>query len=220
MRALQAILTQMGYLRRDREPSVMCEETCSVLRHFQKCYGLSDTGDADEETLQLVERPRCGVPDVDPASGTGSGPAPFVLRGCEHPRTDLTFGFVNSTPDLPVDRQRDIFREAFDGIQAIYGMPSSPIPIRGQLSGTGDNQLHRLSAPPGRLTVQLRGPSGQDFDLYVRSGLPPTRSAFDARGFSGAANEEVRLAVFGGDVFVLVDSWRGSGMYELEVRFG
>lgn len=319
---------------------------CAALRHFQKCYGLPDTGEADEQTLSLIERPRCGVPDIDPTTGSGSGPAPFVLRGCKYTETDLTFAFVNSTSDLATDRQREIITEAFSawaavsplrftevspgaspdfpiafergnhgdgspfddggnsftgnntlahaffpppcggpfsgafhldefetwadaaspgairllnvsiheighllgldhsnvrdaimfafyaddvdslrqddiaGIQAIYGGPTPGPPIiRGELSGNGDSQLHSIPAHPGRLTANLRGPAGQDFDLYLRVGLPPSRSSFDARGFTSSPNEEVSLNVNGGNVFVLVDSWRGSGKYELEIQF-
>jgi hypothetical protein len=35
-RALQAILSQLGYLRRDRDPGRMCDCTCAALR-----YGIS-----------------------------------------------------------------------------------------------------------------------------------------------------------------------------------
>jgi hypothetical protein len=268
-----------------------------------------------------------------------SGPAPFVLRGCKYNRTDLTFAFINSTPDLPGDRAHDIVREAFDawaqvsqlrfievgpgdsptfsvswergnhgdgsafddggtptgntlahaffpppcggafagalhfdeferwadaasagairllnvaiheighllglshsnirdaimfafyddavdrlrqddinGIQALYGRPTGALPIRGELHGDGDSQTHKITAQPGPLRIALRGPSGQDFDLYVRAGFPPTRANFDGRGFSSSPNEDVRLSVSGGDVFIMVDSWRGAGAYEL-----
>ena len=341
--ALQTFLTEMGYLRRQREPGRMCDWSCGALRHFQKCYGLTDTGEADEATLSLIERPRCGVPDMDPATGSGAGPAPFVLRGCKYPRTDLTYAFVNSTADLSVNRQRDIIREAFaawaavsplrftevaanaspdfpisferrnhgdgspfddagsingnilahaffpppcggpffgvlhfdefeswtdqaaagrirllnvatheighllgldhsdvqdaimfafyadnvdslrqddvNGIQALYGPPRGAQPIRGRLNGDGDRQIHRVTTQPGRMTARLRGPAGQDFDLYLRIGSPPTRALFDARGFSASPNEVVQLNVPGGDVFVMVDSWRGSGNYEVEIEF-
>ena len=65
--------------------------------------------------------------------------------------------------------------------------------------------------------MTLHGPDGQDFDLYVRAGLPPSRTAFDARSFTASSNEEVRIQVPGGEVFILVDSWQGKGNYEVEV---
>ena len=113
-------------------------------------------------------------------------------------------------------RQDDI-----NGIQALYGPRGiGPAPLRGELTGTGKNQLHRITAQPGRMTVTLRGPQDADFDLYVRAGAAPTRSQFDGRGFSGSSNEEILLDVSGGEVFILVDSWRGKGAYQVQIAFG
>jgi peptidoglycan hydrolase-like protein with peptidoglycan-binding domain len=340
---LQAFLRSAGYLGRDCDPGTFCESTAASLKHFQKCYGLTSSGEGDEKTLRLIQQPRCGNPDIVPQSNS-SGPAPFVLSGCKYPTNNLTYAFVNSTPDLTVARQREIIRAAFaawaavspltfqevaptaspnfpiafhrgshgdgssfdeggslqgnvlahaffpppcggtfagslhfdefeqwtdaaapnairllnvaiheighllglnhsntqnaimfafyadnvdslrqddiNGIQAIYGTPGvGPAPIRGTLSGTGIGQTHRVSAQPGRMTVILDGPAGTDFDLYLRAGIAPTRTLFDARGFSGSSHEEVSLNVSGGDVFVMVDSWQGSGNYEVKVTF-
>lgn len=343
--ALQAFLTTNGYLGRSRDPGHMCECTCDALRYFQKCYGLKETGRADEDTLRLIQTPRCGVPDLGPDPAEDSGPAPFVLRGCQYSSTNLTYAFVNGTPDLAGQRERELVREAFaawaavsplrfsevepnespdfpiswerrnhgdgspfdeggtiqgntlahaffpppcggrfagalhfdefetwtdaarprtirllnvaiheighllglshsnnrdaimfafydddvdslrqddiNGIQALYGGPPTGIvPIRGSLNRSGDSQTHRIQIRPGRLIVTLTGPRGQDFDLYVRAGLQPSRREFDARGFSATPNERVSLNVAGGDVFIMVDSWRGSGSYEVEVEMG
>jgi hypothetical protein len=338
---LQTFLRATGYLGRDCIPGTLCGKTSAALQHFQKCYQLDDTGEADEKTLQLITRPRCGNPDID-SGGNSSGAAPFVLRGCKYPTNNLTYAFINSTPDLDVQRQREIIREAFsawasvsslrfsevgadqspnfpiafhrgahgdnspfddggsiqgntlahafypppcggthagamhfdefetwtdaaapgrirllnvaiheighllglahsnernaimfafyddnvdslrpddiNGIQALYGAPSAGvIPIRGSLSHTGANQVHRLSGQSGRIRISLRGPQEADFDLYARIGSTPTRAQFDARGFTSSSQEEITLNITGGDMFVMVDSWRGSGSYELEV---
>ena len=111
-------------------------------------------------------------------------------------------------------------RVAGAGVQALYGAPApGRTPIRGRLSGSGNSQVHPVVIErPARLTVSLRGPVGVDFDLYLRAGSPPTRRVFDARGFSALPNEEVALDVTGGTVFILVDSWRGSGDYELRIQ--
>ncbi len=342
VRSLQSFLSQSGYLGSGRMPGTMCDCTCKALRYFQKCYGLDDSGEADRETLELIQRPRCGNPDVVPGTNA-SAPAPFVLRGCQYDETDLTYAFLNSTPDLTVDRQREIIREAFgvwaevtplrftevdpgdnptfpisfergnhgdgapfddggtiegntlahaffpgacgginagslhfdefeswvdgataggirllnvsiheighllglshsnnqdaimfafydddvdslrqddiNGIQALYGArpAGSPLPIRGQLNATGDQNIHRVCLGPGTVTVALNGPPGADFDLYLRSGLQPTRSQFDARGFSPGPDETLTLRLSGGELFILVDSFRGSGSYEVEI---
>lgn len=342
---LQAFLTQYGYLGRLRDPGRMCHFTCDAVRHFQKCYGLNDTGKADPKTLNMVQRPRCGVPDIGQDVMMSSGPAAFTLVGCNYNTNDLSYAFLNGTNDLPGGREREIVREAFgvwadvtplrfnevapgdsptftiswdrgdhgdgfpfddggsigsntlahaffpppcggtnagamhfddferwtdaaaagsirllnvaiheighllglrhsnvqgaimfafyddnvdslrqddiDGIQALYGARpiTGPAPLRGRLTRSGDSDLHRVQAQSGRMTVTLIGPAGQDFDLYVRAGLPPDRQIFDARGFSASASEQVELNVSGGEVFILVDAWRGSGSYEVEVSF-
>ena len=343
---LQAILTQMGYLGRGRDPGRMCPCTCDAVQYFQKCYGLDATGETDRDTLELLQRPRCGVPDLPADPAHGSGPAPFVIRdpNCRYHDTNLTYAFINSTPDLLVERQREIVREAFAawsdvtplrfaevapiesptfevsfergdhgdgapfddagsvrgntlahafypppcggrfsgslhfdefelwtdqaasssirllnvaiheighllgldhsnvrdaimfafydddldslrpddtrGIQTLYGRPPrGAAPIRGELTGAGDRQVHQITAPTGRMTVTLQGPPGVDFDLYVRAGLAPTRTEFDARGFSPTPRERVVLDVSGGVIFVAADSWRGSGQYEIGIEF-
>ena len=136
------------------------------------------------------------------------------LLGLSHSNNRNAIMFAFYDDDVDSLRQDDI-----DGIQALYGRPlPGVIPLRGSLRRSGDSQTHRVQVRPGRLTVTLTGPRGQDFDLYVRAGLQPSRREFDARGFSGTPNERVALNVAGGDVFIMVDSWRGSGPYEVEVE--
>jgi peptidoglycan hydrolase-like protein with peptidoglycan-binding domain len=338
--ALQGILTDMGYLRRDREPGVLCGCTRAALKYFQKCYKLSDSGEADEATMTLLEQPRCGVPDIGPNPETSSGPAPFVLRGCKYPNNHLTYAFRNSTPDLTESRQRAIVREAFaawaavtplrftevgatdgpdfpiasernshgdgssfdgagrvlahafypppcggpfsgalhfdegeswsdnaapgrirllnvaiheighllgldhsdtrdaimfafyaddvdslrpddvEGIQALYGAGAAgPGSISGTLARSCQSQAHQLTVDrPGTLVATLVGPRDADFDLYVRRGQAPTRRNFDGRGFTSSSNEKVSVSVSGGSVFVLADSWRGSGSYTIDIE--
>lgn len=340
---LQTFLRSTGYLGKNCLPGTFCTFTVAALRHFQKCYGLDDSGEADKKTLALASRPRCGNPDLDSGSNS-SGAAPFVLRGCKYNTTNLTYAFTNSTSDLTINRQQEILREAFNtwaavtpitftevgpsndptfpiafhrgdhgdgsafddggsiqgnvlahaffpppcggihsgaihfdeseiwtdvaapgkirllnvaiheighllglshsnvndaimfafydddvdslrnddinGVQALYGSrPAGTTPIRGTLSSTGTSQVHRVNAQSGKMRVTLRGPANSDFDLYVRAGSAPTRTLFDARGFTGSSNEEVSLNVSGGDVFVMIDSWKGRGAYEVDIVF-
>jgi hypothetical protein len=137
------------------------------------------------------------------------------LLGLDHSDTQDAIMFAFYDDDVDSLRPDDIA-----GVQALYGAPpAGPTPIRGRLSGSGDSQVHPVVIErPARLTVSLRGPDGQDFDLYLRAGSPPTRRVFDARGFSALPNEEVALDITGGTVFILVDSWRGSGDYELRIQ--
>ncbi|NWV00018.1 MMP13 Collagenase, partial [Upupa epops] len=77
----------------------------SKLREMQAFFGLEVTGRLDEETFQLMQKPRCGVPDV--------GEYNFFPRKLKWPRMNLTYRIVNYTSDLgrpDVDRA---FRRAF-----------------------------------------------------------------------------------------------------------
>ncbi|KAL9970690.1 hypothetical protein ACROYT_G023101 [Oculina patagonica] len=37
----------------------------TAIKRFQEFFGLAVTGDLDDETLEQMKKPRCGVPDVD-----------------------------------------------------------------------------------------------------------------------------------------------------------
>ncbi|XP_006206757.1 interstitial collagenase [Vicugna pacos] len=72
--------------QRNRNPVV------EKLKQMQKFFGLKVTGKPDAETLQVMEKPRCGVPDV----------AQFVLTqgNPRWERTNLTYRIENYTPDM------------------------------------------------------------------------------------------------------------------------
>ncbi|KAL4657326.1 collagenase 3-like [Arapaima gigas] len=69
------------------------------LMEMQKFFGLEVTGVVDSNTLEVMKKPRCGVPDVERYT-TFPG-------NLKWPTNKLTYRIVNYTPDLPaseVDR--------------------------------------------------------------------------------------------------------------------
>lgn len=115
--ALQVLLARYGYLGGDFCPGVYDEPTRRATAQFQSFYRLypEQDGVCDEETVHLLNEPRCGVPDHGHAARTSDGRlAPFVTVGAKWPTTQLAFRFLNSTADLPVPRQREIIRESFN----------------------------------------------------------------------------------------------------------
>ncbi|MBI2925762.1 MAG: matrixin family metalloprotease [Verrucomicrobia bacterium] len=115
--ALQALLSQYGYLAGDYCPGHYDQATARAVTQFQSFYRLypAEDGVCDEATINHLNQPRCGVPDPSPAHRAAHGRlSPFVTVGAQWPTVQLTFRFLNSTPDLPQNRQRDIIREAFN----------------------------------------------------------------------------------------------------------
>ncbi|KAL4594072.1 collagenase 3-like, partial [Arapaima gigas] len=69
------------------------------LKEMQKFFGLEVTGVVDSDTLEVMKKPRCGVPDM--------GEYTTFPGNLKWPTNKLTYRIVNYTPDLPaseVDR--------------------------------------------------------------------------------------------------------------------
>jgi hypothetical protein len=115
---VQLFLERYGHLRERPTPKELDEETQKALRSFQRTMGLRPTGEVDVETKVAIERPRCGTPDL-PKDDDGPV-AGFSLRGCSYQarfRT-LTFAFLNGTPDISGNQERQAIRNAFATWQA------------------------------------------------------------------------------------------------------
>ncbi len=113
---LQALLGRYGYLTGACCPGTYDEVTQRAVCQFQSFYHLypEEDGVCDEKTINLLNQPRCGVPDPSPAHRSITGRlSPYVTVGAKWDINPLSYNFLNSTPDLPVDRQREIIRGAF-----------------------------------------------------------------------------------------------------------
>lgn len=87
----------------------------------------------------------------------------------------------------------------------------------GTLDQTGSTRLYKVTIRK-TLAVRLVGPSGEDFDLYVKKGAPPTVDDYDVRGYTNSPNETVSVdASESGDYYIMVRSYRGAGDYQLRV---
>ncbi|XP_029458282.1 interstitial collagenase [Rhinatrema bivittatum] len=62
------------------------------IRQMQEFFGLKVTGKLDSKTVQVMEKPRCGVPDVEAYSITPGRPT--------WEKTNLTYRILNYTPDM------------------------------------------------------------------------------------------------------------------------
>ncbi|HEY0319572.1 MAG TPA: matrixin family metalloprotease [Pyrinomonadaceae bacterium] len=84
-------------------PGVYDESTKKAVERFQEFAGLAVTGRLDEETLSMMERPRCGFPDT----------ANFVVDGRKWDHTNIRYSFGELSPDLPANQLRQAIRDAF-----------------------------------------------------------------------------------------------------------
>uniref|UniRef100_A0A8D0BZ65 Peptidase metallopeptidase domain-containing protein n=1 Tax=Salvator merianae TaxID=96440 RepID=A0A8D0BZ65_SALMN len=75
------------------------------LKEMQRFFGLQETGKADAETLAVMKKPRCGVPDLQP----------FILTegNLKWPRNNITYRIVNYTPDLQKSEVDQAIQKAF-----------------------------------------------------------------------------------------------------------
>lgn len=113
---LQNLLGRYGYLTGPYYPGSYDDATRSAVAQFQSFYRLypEEDGVCDQDTINLLNQPRCGVPDPPHAGRSSTGRlAPFVTVGAKWEKNQLAFKFLNATPDLAVDRQRVIIQVAF-----------------------------------------------------------------------------------------------------------
>ena len=96
---------------------------------------------------------------------------------------------------------------------ALSGSPSANSGRKsGTLSGSSDTATYSLSGS-GIGYAFNSGPDGSDFDLYTKWNSPPTTSSYDARGYSGWAQEIAGPATGSGTLYFMVRSYSGSGEY-------
>ncbi|KAM5246251.1 collagenase 3-like [Ctenodactylus gundi] len=75
------------------------------LREMQSFFGLEVTGKLDDNTLDIMKKPRCGVPDV--------GEYNVFPRSPKWSKTNLTYRIVNYTPDMTHPEVEKAFKKAF-----------------------------------------------------------------------------------------------------------
>ncbi|XP_075876058.1 collagenase 3-like isoform X2 [Nelusetta ayraudi] len=74
------------------------------LGEMQRFFGLQVTGTLDEDTVGLMKKPRCGVPDGKFGQ--------YSTFGSKWQKNNLTFRIVNYTPDMPESQVEDSIEKA------------------------------------------------------------------------------------------------------------
>jgi peptidoglycan hydrolase-like protein with peptidoglycan-binding domain len=153
---LQSYLKKFGYIRPDKEmpfglridltkatkqPKIdsFDDTTQEALKQFQKFNRLPITGILDKATVNLMLKPRCGLPDLVVPEGLAQD---YVYSGMKWAKLALTYQFQNYTPDLPQDVAKRAIKDGFDQWSSATPLSFSEVPSGGDLKiawATGDH---------------------------------------------------------------------------------
>jgi len=90
--------------------------------------------------------------------------------------------------------------------------------VEGNLKESADQKIYKI-AVTNTLNINLDGPEGADFDLYLKKGAPPTTQDYDKRAYTVKPDEIIAYLIEEpGDYYVMVKSYRGAGDFKLTVR--
>ncbi|PIK50624.1 putative 72 kDa type IV collagenase [Apostichopus japonicus] len=118
-------LKRYGYLHVD--PSKVSgprPDVSSALRDFQAFMGLPADGTYNDETMNVIYQPRCGV--IDPVGSDQS----FTLLGGRWNKTDLTYRIQGSVPGFRQRQIASVVQEAFDMFTPYVPMTFTPVSKR------------------------------------------------------------------------------------------
>uniref|UniRef100_A0A2K6FE68 Matrix metalloproteinase-14 n=1 Tax=Propithecus coquereli TaxID=379532 RepID=A0A2K6FE68_PROCO len=170
MDLVQKYLENYYDLAKDVKKSVRRRDSGSVVKkiqEMQKFLGLEVTGKLDSDTLEVIRKPRCGVPDVGHFTTFPGTP--------KWRKTHLTYRIVNYTPDLPRDAVDSAIEKALKVWEEV-----TPLTFSRMYEGEADIMVS--FAVGGNQFWAVRGSEVQAG--YPRSihtlGFPPTIRKIDA----------------------------------------
>nr|XP_060627032.1 matrix metalloproteinase-27-like [Anolis sagrei ordinatus] len=115
------------------------------IQQMQRFYNLNVTGKLDDDTLKVMQQPRCGVPDV----------GQYVLASPGWKKNKLTYRIVNYTPDM---RQVDVvtaIQKAFEVWSTV-----TPLSFRRVHKERADITIEFATRVHGRCPRHFDGPLG------------------------------------------------------------
>ena len=80
----------------------------AAIENFQKFFGLPVTGQLDDDTIYEMQKPRCGMPDVD----ISGGPQKRYATLSKWKKTNLKY-YMTYGDDMSHDHQARIMAKAF-----------------------------------------------------------------------------------------------------------
>ncbi|XP_006038117.1 neutrophil collagenase [Alligator sinensis] len=82
------------------------EAVSETLKEMQSFFGLKVTGKLNDETIEMMKKPRCGVPDMGDYVLTEGHP--------KWPTNNLTYRIINYTPDMRPADVDEAIKQAFE----------------------------------------------------------------------------------------------------------
>ncbi|KAM7433598.1 the peptidase M10A [Porites harrisoni] len=112
-------LNQYQYISSTRSGN---HDISKAIRKFQVFFGLKVSGILDTETINLMKKPRCGVPD----SIEGAGRMRRYATQGKWSKNQLTY-YVQPGQDLPHNQQRQIFADSLQFWADVSGLTFSEV---------------------------------------------------------------------------------------------
>lgn len=164
---LQGYLKRFGYIRPDEEtpfglridlaratkqPKLESFDntTQDALKRFQEFNRLPVTGILDKSTVNLMLKPRCGLPDLVVSEGLVQD---YVYSGRKWGKLALTYQFQNFTPDLSQDVAKRAIRDGLDQWSSVTPLSFTEVSSGGDLKVSWATKDHGDGYP-------FDGPSG------------------------------------------------------------
>ncbi|XP_051237937.1 matrix metalloproteinase-14 [Dicentrarchus labrax] len=136
----EAWLRKFGYLSQaSRQMSTMqsAQILSKAIADMQRFYGLEVTGEMDPATVAAMRRPRCGLPDREPAEiDEGTRKKRYALTGQQWDKDHLTFSIMNQhiPSSLGVERTFDAIRKAFDVWRRVTPLTFEELPAESNIN--------------------------------------------------------------------------------------
>jgi len=166
-------LERFGYLH-ELPPGVGHDpaDRATAVRNFQRMYHLRQSGQLDEETVQAMMAPRCGMPDTKPTTYTDPTDIAkryFVPGSYKWHKTDLTYRFMDfaGTPTFTADAKKHAILRAFNTWSEVSPLTFTETQQKGDLNlkfttaDHGDGAGNRFDGPGGVLAHAFYPENGE-----------------------------------------------------------